>query len=111
MKRKSKLERLRPRGLLVGRLQAHLAIIVPPVATTTATVTEAIVIEAMTDTLLRDMSEYQLDNMLTSFWNADPLSQCITAIGGGTESAREVQEDGGIDSAFSIWLHVSFSCT
>lgn len=91
--------------------RVRLVIIVRLVATTIASATEAIVIEVMTDTLLRDMSEFELDNMLTSFWNADPLSEYIIVIGGGIESAREAQADGGIDQAFLIWFHVRFSCT
>lgn len=93
MKRKSSQEYLPYLGL-AGHRRVRLATIAPLGATSTATATEAIVIEDTTDILLRDMSEYRLNNMLTSFGNADPLSEVI---GGGTESAQEVQADGGID--------------
>lgn len=94
-----------PSRVLVVRLWGHLATIVRPVVTTTATVTEAIVTEAMTDILLCDMSEYHL---LGSFRDTDQSSECTIVIGGGTGSAQEAQAGGGIDHAFSTQFHVNF---
>lgn len=97
--------------VLVVLLWDRLATIVPLVVMTTATVTEAIGTEAMTDILLYDMSEYHLFNMSDSFRDADPSYKCFVVIGGGTGSVQEVQAGGGINHTFLIWFHVNSSCT
>lgn len=57
MKRKNKLARLLAVAAPVDQQLGRLAILVPLAGTTIATANGAIVIEAMTDTLLHDMSE------------------------------------------------------
>lgn len=76
MKRTNSPEWFRDQVLAV-LLWGRLATTVPPVVMSTATVTEAIGTEAMTDILLCDMSEHYLFNMFDSFRDADPSMNAL----------------------------------
>lgn len=67
MKRKNKLARLLAVAAPVDQHLGRLGILVPLAGTTIATANGAIVIEAMTDTLLHDMSEYELLSFRSCF--------------------------------------------